>query len=245
MEALGDLTPDGGVIAMTCDALNVSRASFYRRQKRLRKPPSPSSRSKPARSLGVTERQIERALCQNVLGLLRTPSYVDLAPAEIYASLLDQGIYHCSIRTMYRWLHEHDEIKERRKPLRPSACPKPELLAEAPNQVWSWDITKMMGPAKWTYFYLYLIIDIFSRRAVGWRLADTESAALFKPLFHDAVDKNGVVPGQLILHADRGPSMKAKATAFLLADLGVTKSHSRPYTSNDNPFSESHFKTLK
>jgi putative transposase len=129
--------------------------------------------------------------------------------------------------------------------LRPSACPKPELLAEAPNQVWSWDITKMMGPAKWTYFYLYLIIDIFSRRAVGWRLADTESAALFKPLFHDAVDKNGVVPGQLILHADRGPSMKAKATAFLLADLGVTKSHSRPYTSNDNPFSESHFETLK
>jgi putative transposase len=103
----------------------------------------------------------------------------------------------------------------------------------------------MMGPAKWTYFYLYVIIDIFSRRVVGWRLADTESAALFKPLFHDAVDKNGVVPGQLTLHADRGPSMKAKATAFLLADLGVTKSHSRPYTSNDNPFSESHFKTLK
>jgi len=122
---------------------------------------------------------------------------------------------------------------------------KPELLAEAPNQVWSWDITKLMGPAKWTYFYLYVIIDIFSRRVVAWCVADTESAALFKPLFEDAVEKNAVSPGQLTLHADRGPSMKAKATALLLSDLGVTKSHSRPYTSNDNPFSESQFKTMK
>lgn len=239
MAALADLTPDSGVIAAACDALNVARASFYRRQARRRNPLSPQRpRPKPARSLSVTERQ-------DILGLLRSPPYVDLAPAEIYASLLDQGIYRCSIRTMYRLLHEHDEISERRRQLRHPAYHKPELLAEAPNQVWSWDITKMMGPAKWTYFYLYVIIDIFSRRVVGWRLADTESAALFKPLFHDAVDKNGVVPGQLTLHADRGPSMKAKATAFLLADLGVTKSHSRPYTSNDNPFSESHFKTLK
>ena len=122
---------------------------------------------------------------------------------------------------------------------------KPELLAQAPNQVWSWDITKLMGPRKWTYFYLYVIIDIFSRRVIGWHVADTESAALFKPLFEDSVAKHGVVAGELTLHADRGPSMTAKATAFLLADLGVTKSHSRPYTSNDNPFSESHFKTLK
>ena len=182
---------------------------------------------------------------QAVVDLLREPQYVDLAPAEVYASLLDQGIYHCSIRTMYRLLHEHGEVKERRRQLRHPAYQKPELLAEGPNQVWSWDITKLMGPAKWTYFYLYVIIDIFSRRVVGWCVVDTESAALFKPLFQDAAEKHAVCPGQLTLHADRGPSMKAKATALMLADLGVTKSHSRPYTSNDNPFSESHFKTLK
>ena len=241
MAALADLAPDGGVIAASCDALNVSRASFYRRQVRHRQPlppPPPPSRPKPARALSVAERQ-------DVLDLLRSPSYADLAPAEIYASLLDQGIYHCSIRTMYRLLHEHEEIRERRRQLSHPTYHKPELLAKAPNQVWSWDITKLRGPVKWTYFYLYVIIDIFSRRVVGWRLADTESAALFKPLFHDAVDQHGILPGQLTLHADRGPSMRAKATAFLLADLGVTKSHSRPHTSNDNPFSESHFKTLK
>jgi putative transposase len=167
------------------------------------------------------------------------------APAEVYAALLDQGVHHCSIRTMYRILHEHKEVKERRRQLRHPVYQKPELIAERPNQVWSWDITKLMGPAKWTYFYLYVIIDIYSRRVVGWRVADAESAALFKPLFEDAVAKHAVSPGQLTLHADRGPSMKAKATAFLLADLGVTKSHSRPYTSNDNPFSESQFKTMK
>jgi putative transposase len=146
---------------------------------------------------------------------------------------------------MYRILHENDEVRERRQQRRLPVYAKPELLAEGPNQVWSWDISKLMGPAKWTYFYLYVIIDIFSRRVVGWCVADTESAALFKPLFKDAVAKHDVPPGQLTLHADRGPSMKAKATALLLADLGVTKSHSRPYTSDDNPFSESCFKTLK
>jgi len=146
---------------------------------------------------------------------------------------------------MYRILHEHGELKERRRQLRHPVYQKPELLAERPNQIWSWDITKLMGPEKWTYFYLYVIIDIFSRRVVGWCVADNESAVLFKPLFQDAVAKHAICPGQLTLHADRGPSMKAKATAFLLADLGVTKSHSRPHTSNDNPFSESQFKTMK
>jgi len=180
-----------------------------------------------------------------VIALLRHPDFVDLAPAEIYATLLDQGIYHCSIRTMYRILHEHRKVRERRRQLRHPVYQKPELIAEAPNQVWSWDITKLMGPRKWTYFYLYVIIDIFSRRIVGWHIADTESASLFKPLFQDAATKHGICPGELTLHANRGPSMKAKATALMLADLGVTKSHSRPYTSNDNPFSESHFKTLK
>jgi putative transposase len=188
--------------------------------------------------LTAAERQV-------VLDLLRDPRFADLAPAEVYATLLDEGIYHCSIRTMYRILDAHNEVRERRNQIRHPVYTKPELLAEAPNTVWSWDITKLKGPAKWTYFYLYVIIDIFSRRVVGWCVADAESAVMFKELFEDTIIKHNVPPGQLTLHADRGASMKAKATAQLLADLGVTKSHSRPHTSNDNPFSESHFKTLK
>ena len=176
---------------------------------------------------------------------MREPRFADLAPAEIYASLLDLDLYLCSIRTMYRILNENNEVRERRDQLRHPEYKKPELLAEGPNQVWSWDITKLMGPAKWTYFYLYVIIDIFSRRIVGWHVADAENAALFKALFDDAVTKHNVPPGQLTLHADRGAPMTAKLTVQLLADLGVTKSHSRPHVSNDNPFSESHFKTMK
>jgi putative transposase len=233
------LKPNAGMIAAACDALGVSRATLHRRQMALVRPRANHRvRPTPARALPQSERQ-------RVIDLLREPQYVDLAPAEIYATLLDQGIYHCSIRTMYRILHEHAEVRERRQQRRHIAYQKPELLAQAPNQVWSWDITKLMGPKKWTYFYLYVILDIFSRRVVGWHIADTESAALFKPLFEASVAKHNIAPGDLTLHADRGPSMTAKATAFLLADLGVTKSHSRPYTSNDNPFSESHFKTLK
>ena len=146
---------------------------------------------------------------------------------------------------MYRILAASQEVRERRKQLRHPVYKKPELLAQAPNEVWSWDITKLMGPAKWSYFYLYVIIDIFSRRVVGWCVADRESATLFAALFDDATTKNPTPKGQLTLHADRGGPMRAKATALLLADLGVTKSHSRPHTSNDNPFSESHFKTMK
>lgn len=228
-----------GVIAAACAAVGLSRASFHRRQAAAKNPAaSIRVRPKPARALAPAERR-------RILDLLRTDRFADQAPAEVYATLLDEGLYHCSIRTMYRILHENDEVRERRLQRRHTVYAKPELLAEGPNQVWSWDITKLMGPSKWTYFYLYVIIDIFSRRVVGWCLADTESAALFRPLFEDAVDHHAVPPGQLTLHADRGPSMKAKATALLLADLGVTKSHSRPHTSDDNPFSESCFKTLK
>jgi len=180
-----------------------------------------------------------------VLDVLHAPRFADQAPAEIYATLLDEGVYHCSIRTMYRILDHNGEIRERRRQLRHPVYQKPRLLAERPNEVWSWDITKLMGPAKWSYFYLYVILDIFSRRVVGWCVADAESATLFRPLFDDAIQKHNVSPGQLTLHADRGAPMKAKATAFPLADLGVTRSHNRPHTSNDNPFSESHFKTLK
>jgi putative transposase len=239
MDAVAATAYETGVIAAVCAAVGLSRASFHRHQTAAKNPPAlMRPRPKPARALGEAERS-------RVLDLLREDRFVDQAPAEVYATLLDEGLYHCSIRTMYRILHENDEVRERRQQRRHPVYAKPELLAEGPNQVWSWDITKLMGPSKWTYFYLYVIIDIFSRRVVGWCVADTESAALFRPLFENAVDQHAVPHGQLTLHADRGPSMKAKVTALLLADLGVTKSHSRPHTSDDNPFSESCFKTLK
>ena len=213
--------------------------TLHRRQIAAAQPPiPPRPRPKPARSLSASEREC-------VIALLREPHYVDLAPAEVYATLLDQGVYHCSIRTMYRILNDHQEVKERRQQLQHPQYKKPELLAEAPNGVWSWGITKLKGPEKWTYFYLYVIIDIFSRRVVGWRVADAENTKFVNELIEDATAKHGIARDQLTLHADRGAAMTAKTTAFLLADLGVTKSHSRPYTSNDNPFSESHFKTMK
>ena len=225
--------------AAICAATGVCRATVVRKRARLSAPPAIARpRSRPARALTEPQRR-------EVLDLLHAPRFADQAPAEIYATLLDEGVYHCSIRTMYRVLDQNNEVRERRQQLRHPVYKKPELLAEKPNEVWSWDITKLMGPRKWSYFYLYVIIDIFSRRIVGWRVVDTESAALFKPLFEDALEKHNVPRGQLTLHADRGGPMKAKATAFLLADLGVTRSHNRPHTSNDNPFSESHFKTLK
>ena len=238
-EAVVALAPASGLTTAACAALGVSRASVQRWRARLTAPPAivrPCPR--PTRALSAPQQQ-------TVLDLLHAPRFADQAPAEIYATLLDEGDYHCSIRTMYRLLGQNSEVRERRRQLRHPVYQKPELLAEKPNQVWSWDITKLMGPTKWSYFYLYVILDIFSRRVVGWCVADAESATLFRPLFDDAVAKHNVPPGQLTLHADRGGPMKAKATAFLLADLGVTRSHNRPHTSNDNPFSESHFKTLK
>jgi putative transposase len=239
IEAVATMRPVSGVMAAVCAGLGVSRATVERRRSRLKTLlPVARPRPAPARALTAPQRQ-------TVLDLLHAPRFADQAPAEIYATLLDEGVYHCSIRTMYRLLGQNGEIRERRQQLRHPVYQKPELLAEKPNEVWSWDITKPMGPAKWSYFYLYVILDIFSRRVVGWCVADAETATLFKPLFDNAMAKHNVPPGQLTLHADRGGPMKAKATAFLLADLGVTRSHNRPHTSNDNPFSESHFKTLK
>jgi putative transposase len=237
-QALAELPP-GRSLTAACAALGIARAGVYRERARHARPPAaPRPRPRPHRALSAAERQ-------TVLDLLHEPPFADQSPAEVYATLLDHGRYHCSIRTLYRILASHDEVRERRNQRRHPVYTKPELLADAPNQVWSWDITKLMGPAKWSYFYLYVILDIFSRRVIGWCVADAESATLFKALFEDAVTKHAILPGQLTLHADRGGPMKAKATAFLLADLGVTKSHSRPQTSNDNPFSEAHFKTLK
>jgi len=190
------------------------------------------------RALSETERQV-------VLDTLNSERFADTAPAEVYATLLDDGIYLCSISTMYRLLRANDLVRERRDQLEHPDYAKPELLATAPNQLWSWDITKLKGPQKWSYYYLYVILDVYSRYVVGWMVAERESAALAKHLIAETMGKEHVDPTSLTLHADRGTSMRSKLVAQLLADLGVTKTHSRPYTSNDNPFSESQFKTMK
>jgi transposase InsO family protein len=244
MAAVVALTPGSGLTTAVCAALEVSRASVHRHRTALIAPPCAKKPRQPVpRALRTSERD-------QVLAHLRAPRFADQTPTEVYATLLDEGVYLCvtfrrSGRMMYRILAAHGEVAERRRQRRHPVYQKPELLAEGPNEVWSWDITKLMGPVKWSYFYLYVILDIFSRRVVGWRIEHAESAVQFKALFKDAMAKHAVPPDQLTLHADRGGPMKAKATALMLADLGVVKSHSRPHTSNDNPFSEAHFKTLK
>jgi len=234
MPAVSDLSLAVGT-ARACDAVGLARASYYRG---LHPQPPARERPTPERALSAAERHV-------VLDTLHGEAFVDKAPAEVWATLLDQGTYLCSPRTMYRILEDAQEVRERRDQLRHPAYKKPELLAQAPNEVWSWDITKLLGPAKWTYFYLYVILDIFSRYVVGWMVADGESATLASQLIDQTCTKHGIPPGQLTLHADRGTSMKSKAVALLLSDLGVTKTHSRPHVSDDNPFSESHFRTLK
>jgi putative transposase len=180
-----------------------------------------------------------------VLATLHEKRFIDLAPAEVYATLLDDKRYLCSERTMYRVLAENAEVRERRNQLRHPAYTVPELLATRPNELWSWDITKLLGPVKWTYYYLYTILDVFSRYAVGWMVAYRESARLAERLIEETCRRQRILPGDLTIHADRGSSMTSKPVALLLADLGVTKTHSRPHVSNDNPYSEAQFKTLK
>jgi putative transposase len=180
-----------------------------------------------------------------VLDLLHEPRFVDLAPGEVYATLLDEGRYLCSERTMYRILAASQEVGERRNQLRHPPYAAPELLATGPNGLWSWEITKLRGPAKWSYYYLYVILDVFSRYVVGWMVAERESGVLAERLIDETCRRPAIARGQLTLHADRGSSMRSKTVALLLADLGVTKTHSRPYTSTDNPFSEAQFRTLK
>lgn len=196
------------------------------------------ARGKPPRTLSAEERA-------RVIAVLHEDRFVDKAPQAIYATLLDEGIYLCSPSTMYRILRSLDEVKERRNTVRHRRYKKPELLATAPKQVWSWDITKLKGPEKWTYYYLYVMIDIFSRYAVGWMVASRENAKLAKRFVAETCLREGIDMDQLTIHSDRGSPMTSKALAFLLADLGVTKSLSRPHVSNDNPFSESQFHTLK
>ncbi len=233
MQTTEELAPQAG-IAPVCNALGVSRASLYRR----RRPPTESRRATPARALSEPERQ-------EVLQVLHSERFVDAAPAQVHATLLEEGRYLCSTRSMYRILATSDEVRERRDQLQHPHYAKPELVATAPKQVWSWDITKLKGPAKLIYFYLYVILDIFSRYVVGWMIAEAENAGLAERLIEETCAKQGIAPGQLISHADRGAPMRSKTLAQLYAELGIEKSHSRPHVSNDNPYSEALFKTAK
>ena len=244
MEAVIQLAPTVG-LAAACDFLGVARASFYRQRSASLLPAAPApepgvpaERSLPARSLSPDERAC-------VLAVLHEPRFQDRAPVAVQATLLDEGRYLCSARTMYRILARQGESGERRDQLVHPAYHKPELLATAPNQLWSWDITKLLGPVKWTYFYLYVILDVFSRYVTGWMVAHREGAELAKQFIEETIRKHPVPAGQLNIHADRGKVMTSKPVAFLMADLGVTKTHSRPYVSDDNPYSESQFRTLK
>ena len=234
MTAVNELAPDVGIHA-ACDALGVVRSSFYRQQH-----PAPVAEPRPAppRALSAAERE-------TVLAHLHEERFQDRSPAAVQATLLDEGVYHCSTRTMYRILAEHGETRQRRDQRIHPVYQKPELLATAANQLWSWDITKLLGPVKWTYFYLYVILDVFSRYVVGWMVAHRESAEMARKLIQDTCSKQQIGHGQLTIHADRGSSMTSKPVAFLLADLGVTKTHSRPHVSDDNPYSESQFRTMK
>lgn len=235
-QAVEELTPIVGT-RPACRALGAASATIYRR----RNPPTPGPKRPklpPARALSSEEREA-------VLEVLHSKRFIDCSPAQTWATLLDEGRYLASQRTMYRLLAAEGETTERRNQLVHPSYARPELLAERPNELWSWDITKLLGPAKWTYFYLYVILDVFSRYVVGWTIQHRESAQVAKQLIAQAVEQQGITPGQLTIHADRGSSMRSKPVAFLLADLGVTKTHSRPYTSTDNPYSEAQFKTLK
>lgn len=232
-----ELTPIIGTRA-ACRALGASVATIYRRR-RPPEPRAPRPRATPARALTPPERQ-------RVLEVLHSERFVDVSPEETWATLLDEGTYLCSPRTMYRILKaKHGGVRDRRDQLTHPAYKKPELLAERPNELWSWDVSKLKGPAKWTYYYLFVMLDVFSRYIVGWTVQYRENGQLAKALIEQATEQQKITPGLLTLHADRGGPQRAKPVAFLLADLGITKTHSRPYTSSDNPYSESNFKTLK
>ena len=240
-QAIALLAPRIGTRA-ACAASGVAQATWYRRHRAspapARRPPVPHRDRAQPRALAPAERAA-------ILAALHAERFADAAPAEVWATLLDEGTYLGSLSTFYRLLRAVGESRERRAQATHPAAVKPELMAAGPNQVWSWDITKLHGPAKWTYYYLYVILDIYSRYAAGWMVATRESAALAEKLIAATCAGQGITAGQLTIHADRGSSMTSKPVAFLLADLGVIQSHSRPHVSNDNPYSEAQFKTLK
>lgn len=222
-------------VRAACEVLDMPRSRHYRS----RQPhPEPKPRPTPAHALSADERRQVRAV-------LNSERFMDKAPRQVYAALLDEGRYLCHWRTMYRVLAAHDEVRERRLVRRHPVYKKPELLATAPNRVWSWDITYLRGPAKWVHYPLYTVLDIFSRYVVGWMIAEVESSELARQLIAETARKQDIQTDQLTLHADNGSPMKGKPLAQLLIDLGISKSHSRPHTSDDNPFSEAQFKTMK
>ncbi len=237
MKLVNELTETVGTKA-ACAALAIPRATVYRHRALRAATGRPQVQRRSPRALTAPERQ-------SVLDALNSVEFADLAVPQVYAQMLDQGRFICSARTMYRVLQANQCVRERRQQLRHPNYTKPELLATAPNQVWSWDITKLPGPRKWTYFHLYVVLDILSRYVVGWMVASRESAELAQRLIREACERHGVTPDQLTIHSDRGPSMTSNSLALLYADLGIVRSLSRPHTSNDNPFSEAQFKTLK
>ena len=243
MASVQELIPALGAAA-ACKTFGLWRGAPARHRANLHRkaqmgPPAPrAARPRPPLALDAHERAA-------LLDTLNSERFVDTAPAAVHATLLDEGRYLGSVRTMYRLLAASGGCRERRNQLIHPAYVKPELLALAPNQVWSWDITKLKGPAKWTCFHLYVILDIFSRHVVGWLIAERESAELAEQLIAETVARHDIEPGMLTLHADRGSSMRSKPVASLLVDLDIAKSHSRPYVSDDNPYSESQFKTMK
>jgi len=235
-QTVQELTPLVGT-RPACRALGAAPATIYRR----RTPPAP----RPQRPRPVPARALSEAERAAVLAELHSERFVDSSPAQVWATLLDEGRYLASERTMYRLLAANGQLRERRDQLRHPAYQRPELLAERPNELWSWDISKLLGPAKWTYYYLYVILDVFSRYAVGWTVQHREAASVAEALIAQAAEQQQITRGQLTVHADRGSSMTSKPVALLLCDLGVLKTHSRPYTSTDNPYSEAQFRTLK
>jgi putative transposase len=239
--AIADLTAHIGVRA-ACEAVGVAPASYYRRH---RQSPAPQRPAAIPHCDRPQPRALSQAEQQEIFDELHSARFVDTSATEVWATLLDEGRYLGSISTFYRLLRKTGEVRERRRQATHPPTVKPELVATAPNAVWSWDITKLRGPAKWSWYYLYVILDIYSRYVVGWMVASRESAGLAEVLIRQTVANQGIRSEQLTIHADRGSSMTSKPVAFLLADLGITQSHSRPHVSDDNPFSEAQFKTLK
>ncbi len=232
---LVDERTDELTVAEACEAVGLARASYYRAK---------SAKGKPT-STRHSHRRLSEAENERVLDVLISDGYCDKSVRQVWAELVDAGIYYCSVRTMYRILAENAAVRERRDQLRHPEYTRPELLAMGSNQLWSWDITKLKGPHKWTYYYLYVLLDVWSRKVVGWMVAERESSTLAVELIRQSCKREGISENQLTVHADRGSSMRSKPVAFMLADLGVTKTHSRPYSSSDNPYSEAQFKTLK
>jgi len=240
MLAVADLAPHVG-LKLACQSFGLNRAFVYRDRARHGATAArcaPRARPRPPLALSSAEQDL-------LLGVLDSERFADVAPATVFATLLDEGRYHGSIRTMYRLLAAQNQTGERRNQRKHPVYAKPELLAVRPNEVWSWDISKLKGPVKWSCFHLYVILDIFSRYVVGWMVALRESAQLAEQLIADTLEKQRIAPGTLTLHADRGTNMRSKPVAALLTDLRVTKTHSRPHVSDDNPYSEAQFKTLK